>query len=149
GRLADGTLEDGRGHRRCRSRRRAGDLDRVARRGRDGKRHAAHPSRHDLRARRQAGRRDVRTAPSRKPRSGRSFDRAARAGTSRLNAWPLLGVAVVVAGFAMRVNPVLVVVVAGITSGVASGMGIGDLLALLGTSFVSNRVLLLFTLMLP
>jgi len=66
-----------------------------------------------------------------------------------LNAWPLLGVAVVVAGFAMRVNPVLVVVVAGITSGVVSGMGTGDLLALLGTSFVSNRLLLLFTLTLP
>ena len=66
-----------------------------------------------------------------------------------MNAWPLLGVAVVVAGFAMRANPVLVVVVAGITSGVAAGMGVGDLLALLGTSFVSNRVLLLFTLMLP
>jgi uncharacterized membrane protein len=66
-----------------------------------------------------------------------------------LNAWPLLGVAVVVVGFALRVNPVLVVVVAGITSGVASGMGIGDLLALLGTSFASNRVLLLFTLTLP
>ena len=66
-----------------------------------------------------------------------------------MNAWPLLGVAVVVAGFAMRVNPVLVVVVAGITSGVASGMGAGDLLALLGTSFVSNRLLLLFTLTLP
>jgi len=66
-----------------------------------------------------------------------------------LNAWPLLGVAVVIAGFALRRNPVLVVVVAGIVSGVASGMGIGDLLALLGTSFVSNRVLLLFTLTLP
>ena len=66
-----------------------------------------------------------------------------------MNAWPLLGVAVVVAGFAMRANPVLVVVVAGITSGVAAGMGVGDLLALLGASFVSNRVLLLFTLMLP
>ena len=66
-----------------------------------------------------------------------------------MNAWPLLGVAVVVAGFAMRANPVLVVVVAGITSGVAAGMGVGDLLALLGASFDSNRVLLLFTLMLP
>ena len=66
-----------------------------------------------------------------------------------MNAWPLLGVAVVVIGFALRLNPVLVVVVAGITSGVASGMGIGDLLALLGTAFVSNRVLLLFTLTLP
>ena len=66
-----------------------------------------------------------------------------------MNAWPLLGVAVVVAGFALGQNPVLVVVIAGIVSGVASGMGIGDLLALLGTSFASNRVLLLFTLTLP
>jgi uncharacterized membrane protein len=66
-----------------------------------------------------------------------------------LNAWPLLGVAAVVVGFALRVNPVLVVIVAGVTSGVASGMGIGDLLALLGTSFASNRVLLLFALTLP
>ena len=66
-----------------------------------------------------------------------------------MNAWPLLGVAVVVAGFALRRNPVLVVVAAGIVSGIASGMDFGDLLALLGTSFVSNRVLLLFVLTLP
>lgn len=66
-----------------------------------------------------------------------------------MNAWPLLGVGVVVAGFALRRNPVLVVVIAGVVSGVASGMGVGDLLALLGTSFASNRVLLLFTLTLP
>jgi len=66
-----------------------------------------------------------------------------------VNALPLLGVAVVVAGFALRRNPVLVVIIAGIVSGVASGMGAGDLLALLGTSFASNRVLLLFTLTLP
>jgi uncharacterized membrane protein len=66
-----------------------------------------------------------------------------------VNAWPLLGVAVVVAGFALRRNPVLVVVIAGIVSGVASAMNLGDLLALLGTSFASNRVLLLFTLTLP
>jgi uncharacterized membrane protein len=66
-----------------------------------------------------------------------------------VNAWPLLGVGVVVAGFALRRNPVLVVVIAGIVSGLASGMGAGDLLALLGTSFVGNRVLLLFVLTLP
>jgi uncharacterized membrane protein len=66
-----------------------------------------------------------------------------------LNAWPLLGVGVVVAGFALRRNPVLVVVVAGVVSGIAARMSIGDLLALLGTSFASNRVLLLFTLTLP
>jgi len=63
--------------------------------------------------------------------------------------WPLLGVAVVVAGFAWKRNPVLVVVIAGLVSGLAAGKSPGELLALLGTAFVSNRTLLLFTLTLP
>ncbi|RYD16612.1 MAG: DUF969 domain-containing protein [Lysobacteraceae bacterium] len=63
--------------------------------------------------------------------------------------WPLLGVAVVVAGFVLRRNPALVVVAAGLVSGVAAGMRLDELLALLGTSFVSNRALLLFVLTLP
>ena len=62
---------------------------------------------------------------------------------------PLIGVAVVVVGFALRLNPVLVVVSAGVVSGVAAGLSIGDILALLGTSFVSERALLLFVLTLP
>lgn len=66
-----------------------------------------------------------------------------------INYWPLLGVAVVIAGFALRRNPVLVVVVAGLVSGLASGIGISDLLALLGKTFVDIRVLLLFLLTLP
>lgn len=76
--------------------------------------------------------------------------------------WPLLGVAVVIAGFALKRNPVLVVVVAGLVSGIANGVsrrGLAswhdlrvlteDLLTLLGTAFVSNRALLLFLLTLP
>ena len=63
--------------------------------------------------------------------------------------WPLLGVAVVIAGFALKRNALLVVVVAGVVSGIAAGMSPGDLLALLGTAFVSNRSLLLYTLTLP
>ncbi|MGA9340972.1 MAG: DUF969 domain-containing protein [Rhodanobacteraceae bacterium] len=66
-----------------------------------------------------------------------------------MNYWPLLGVAVVVIGFAFKRNPVLVVVVAGIVSGLAAGMAPGDLLALLGRAFVDNRLLLLFVLTLP
>lgn len=62
---------------------------------------------------------------------------------------PLVGVAVVVVGFALRLNPVLVVVSAGVVSGIASGMSMGDILALLGTSFVSERALMLFVLTLP
>jgi len=66
-----------------------------------------------------------------------------------MNYWPLLGIAVVVAGFALRLNPALTVVVAGIISGLLSGLSVPDLLALLGKSFVSNRTLLLFVLTLP
>jgi uncharacterized membrane protein len=62
---------------------------------------------------------------------------------------PLLGVLVVIVGFALRFNPVPVVVVAGIVSGLAAGKSIGDILSLLGTSFVSERVLLLFIMTLP
>ena len=66
-----------------------------------------------------------------------------------MNYWPLLGVAVVVVGFALRLNPALVVVAAGIVSGILSGMSLPDLLALLGHSFLSNRMLMLFILTLP
>jgi uncharacterized membrane protein len=63
--------------------------------------------------------------------------------------WPLLGVAVVVAGFALKRNPMLVVVTAGLVSGFAAGKSPGELLELFGTSFVNSRSLLLFTLTLP
>jgi uncharacterized membrane protein len=62
---------------------------------------------------------------------------------------PLLGVAVVVIGFALRFNPVPVVVAAGVVSGLAAGKSVADILTLLGTSFVSERALLLFVLTLP
>jgi uncharacterized membrane protein len=66
-----------------------------------------------------------------------------------INYWPLLGVAVVVAGFALRFNSVLVVVTAGLVSGLAAGKSPGELLALLGNAFVGNRTLLLFAVTLP
>lgn len=66
-----------------------------------------------------------------------------------INYWPLLGIVVVVFGFLLRLNPALVVVAAGIASGLLAGLPITDLLALLGRSFVSNRILLLFVLTLP
>lgn len=66
-----------------------------------------------------------------------------------MNAWPLLGIAVVVVGFVLRYNPVLVVVVAGIVSGLTAKIPLPDLLALLGRTFIENRPLLLFLLTLP
>lgn len=66
-----------------------------------------------------------------------------------MNYWPLLGVAVIVIGFALRFNPVPVVVCAALTSGLLAGLQLPALLALLGKSFVSSRMLLLFVLTLP
>jgi uncharacterized membrane protein len=66
-----------------------------------------------------------------------------------MNHWPLIGIAVVMLGFVLRLNPVLVVVSAGLASALAAGMSVPDLLALLGDSFISNRTLFLFVLTLP
>jgi uncharacterized membrane protein len=61
----------------------------------------------------------------------------------------LLGVLVVVVGFVLRWNPVAVVVSAGLTSGLAAGKPLPELLALIGESFLSQRSLSLFMLTLP
>lgn len=66
-----------------------------------------------------------------------------------MNYWPLLGVAVIVVGFALRFNPVPVVVGAALVSGLLAGLSVPALLALLGKSFVSSRMLLMFVLTLP
>lgn len=66
-----------------------------------------------------------------------------------MNYWPLLGVAVIVIGFALRFNAVPVVVCAALVSGLLAHLPVPDLLALLGKSFVSARMLLLFVLTLP
>ena len=66
-----------------------------------------------------------------------------------MNYWPLLGVAVIVVGFALRFNAVPVVVCAALVSGLLAGLPLPALLALLGKSFVSGRMLLLFVLTLP
>lgn len=66
-----------------------------------------------------------------------------------MNWWPLLGVALVVAGFAARLNPVLVVVASGFATGLLAGLTPIALLALLGESLLKNRFLLVFLLTLP
>lgn len=61
----------------------------------------------------------------------------------------LIGVAVVIIGFALRFNPLLVVVVAGIVTGFAGGLSVEQILVTFGESFVKNRYLPLFMLTLP
>lgn len=61
----------------------------------------------------------------------------------------LLGIAVVIIGFALRFNPLLVVVVSGIVTGFAGNLPIEKILAIFGDAFVKNRYLSLFILTLP
>lgn len=62
----------------------------------------------------------------------------------------LIGILIVAVGFALRLNPLLVVVAAGLATGVAAGLSLPEVLALLGTYFVDNRFMTLpVLLMLP
>jgi uncharacterized membrane protein len=62
---------------------------------------------------------------------------------------PLLGVLTVVLGFALRLNPMLVVVGAGLFTGALAGHSPLALLDLLGEAYMKNRYLALFVLTLP
>ena len=63
--------------------------------------------------------------------------------------WPLLGIAVVVIGFAARANPVLVVTAAALVTGLAARLEPVALLEMIGGGFLKSRYLLLFALTLP
>ena len=61
----------------------------------------------------------------------------------------LLGVAVIVLGFALRFNPLLVVIAAGLTSGLAAGLTPVEVLAAFGKAFNTNRYVSVAWLVLP
>ena len=62
---------------------------------------------------------------------------------------PLLGVLVVVVGFALRFNPLIVVTVAGIVSAVLAGFSPLHILEAIGTGFASSRSISLAFIVLP
>jgi uncharacterized membrane protein len=61
----------------------------------------------------------------------------------------LLGVAVVIVGFALRFNPLLVVVASALVTGLAAGMSPQDVLAAFGKAFNENRFVSVAWLVLP
>jgi uncharacterized membrane protein len=64
-----------------------------------------------------------------------------------VNLWPLIGVAVIIAGFVLRQNPVMVVIIAAIVTGLSAAMPIEKILISLGTGFVKTRNLPLILLL--
>ena len=61
----------------------------------------------------------------------------------------LIGVLVVVVGFALRLNPLLVVTIAGIATGLAGGLGLREVVEAFGRSFVESRYVGIVWLILP
>jgi uncharacterized membrane protein len=62
---------------------------------------------------------------------------------------PLIGILLVVAGFAARLNPLLVVTVAGLATGLASGLGPIEVVSAFGKAFVESRFVAIVWLVLP
>ena len=62
---------------------------------------------------------------------------------------PLIGIVIVVAGFALRFNPLLVVTVAGLATGLASGLGLVEVIAAFGKAFAESRYIAIVWLVVP
>jgi len=61
----------------------------------------------------------------------------------------LIGILIVVAGFAARLNPLLVVTVAGLATGLASGLGPIEVVTAFGKAFTESRYVAIVWLVLP
>jgi len=66
-----------------------------------------------------------------------------------MNLWVLSGIAVMVAGFALKVNPLLVVLLAAASSGLAAGLDPLALIAAFGKAFNDTRYVTAIWLVLP
>lgn len=61
----------------------------------------------------------------------------------------LVGILVIIVGFALKLDTIAVVVAAGLTTGLVAHMSIGDILNTLGEVFITNRTTCLFMLTVP
>jgi len=61
----------------------------------------------------------------------------------------LAGIAIVVLGFALRLNPMLVVTVAALATGLISGKTLTEVISLFGKAFNDNRIIAIIWIVLP
>ncbi|WP_375291038.1 DUF969 domain-containing protein [Qipengyuania sp.] len=66
-----------------------------------------------------------------------------------MNYWPLLGIAIVVVGFALRMNPLAVVVGAAVATGLLAGLDLVSVVEALGKAFSDNRYISVTWIILP
>lgn len=66
-----------------------------------------------------------------------------------INYWPLIGIALVVIGFALKLNPMLVVTASAIVTGLIAGMGWHEVISTFGKAFNDNRIISIVWIVLP
>ena len=66
-----------------------------------------------------------------------------------INYWPLLGIALIALGFALRFNPLAVVAVSAIVTGLLGGLDLLSVIGTLGKGFNDNRYISVIFLVLP
>jgi uncharacterized membrane protein len=66
-----------------------------------------------------------------------------------MNYWPLLGIALVVIGFALRLNPMLVVSAAALVTGLLGGLDPVAVISTFGKAFNDNRIIAIVWIVLP
>ena len=63
--------------------------------------------------------------------------------------WPLLGILLVVVGFALRLNPMLVVTASAVVTGLLGGMDFVKVISTFGKAFNDNRIIAIVWIVLP
>ena len=66
-----------------------------------------------------------------------------------MNYWPLLGILLVVIGFALRLNPMLVVTGAALVTGLLAGLDLHEVISTFGKAFNDNRIIAIVWIVLP
>jgi uncharacterized membrane protein len=66
-----------------------------------------------------------------------------------INYWPLIGILLVVAGFALKMNPMLVVTGSAIITGLIAGMDLVEVISTFGKAFNDNRIIAIVWIVLP
>ena len=61
----------------------------------------------------------------------------------------LIGIVIILLGFILKLDTIAVVIIAGLSTALVSGISIVEFLELLGSAFVNNRLVTIFFLTLP
>ncbi len=61
----------------------------------------------------------------------------------------LIGILIIIVGFALKLDTIAVVLVAGLATGFVGGLSFGEILDILGKAFITNRYMTIFFITLP